>query len=262
MKLATRIALLTLFAGLISACSLSTGAEQETAAPKSYTAPAKALSEAKALYANRDDLDNVRKALEVLQGARNPDDRDFELEHTFATYSYYLGSREDLDEKEAEKVLKEGLTAAKIARRMEPDRPEGHFWAAAILGEQARRSPVTVGITSIDKIREGLNKVLEIDPSYQAGSAYLGLGRLELNTRGLAGGSAEKAVEYLEKGFENNKDNAYLYLYLSEAYFAVDRNEEARKVIGDLLNLKPDPDYVPEYEEARKKAEKLLEQKS
>ena len=60
---------------------------------------------------------------------------------------------------------------------------------------------MTVGVVSVKKIRKAMNRVIEIDPNYQGASAYDGLGQLEMRTRGLTGGSAEKAVEYFEKGF-------------------------------------------------------------
>ena len=214
------------------------------------------------MYAKREDPEQVRQALKVLDTARDPDNRNFQVEKTFAMYSYFLGSRDSVGDEEAEKVLKEGLVAARIARRLEPKKADGWFWAAAIIGAQSKRAPITVGIPSVKKIRDGMEKAVEIDPGYQAAAPYLGLGQLELNTRGLAGGSAEKAVGYLEKGLETSKDNAYIYLYLAEAYFAVDRDKDAIRTISELKNLKPVPEYEPEYKEALEKAEKLLKEKS
>lgn len=258
----TTIALLILAIAAFSGCTGSTLADKERAATKPSVAPEQALKEAAGLYKDREDPEKVRKALETLSKARDPNNRNFEVESTFAKYSWFLGSREQLSAEQAEEVLDEGLEAAKIARRLDPEKPDGHFWEAAIIGEQAQRAPVTVGIVSIDKIRAGMQKVLEIDPGFQSGSAYLGLGRLELNSRGLAGGSAEKAVEYLEKGYENHKDNAYIYRYLAEAYFVTDQDEKAKEVISKLRALEPDPDYMPEYKQALKEAEELLKQKS
>ena len=189
------------------------------------------------------------------------DNRNFEVEWKYARMSYYLGSRKSIEENEAEKVLKNGLSAAKIAKRMEPEKPDGHFWYAAILGEQSKRSPMTIGMTSIDDIRDAMNKVIEIDPKYQGASAYDGLGQLEMGTRSFGGGSAEKAVEYYEKALELEKENAYVYLHLAEAYLAVDKDAEAKKTIDTLLKLEPDPEYLPEHEEAVTGAKKLLEEK-
>jgi len=246
---------------LLSSCASVGSADDEFANPKPEIVPSEALPKAESLYAQRKDLEKVREAIKLLEKARDPEKRNFEVEWKFAQYSYFLGSRESVDETEAEKVLKRGLSAANIAKRMEPDKPDGYFWYAAILGNQAKRSPVTVGVVSVKKIRAAMNKVIEIDPNYQGASAYDGLGQLELGTRGLAGGSAEKAVEYLEKALELNKENSYIRLHLGEAYLAVNKDAEAKKHLRYVLSMKPDPDFIPEYEEAKAKAKKLLEQK-
>ena len=67
------------------------------------------------------------------QQARDLDNRNYEVEWKYARMSYFLGSRKNTPEEESEKVLKKGLSAAKIAKRIEPNKPDGHFWYAAIL---------------------------------------------------------------------------------------------------------------------------------
>jgi tetratricopeptide (TPR) repeat protein len=223
--------------------------------------PVQALKDASDFYKDRGDVDNARKAVSTLASARNMDNRDYQVEWTFAHYSYFLGSRDEIEDKEREKVMKAGLTAASIARRMEPGKTEGHFWYAAILGEQSKRSPVTVGIVSVEKIRSAMNKVIEIDPKYQAASAYDALGQLEMATRGLAGGSIEKAIEYYQKAVDLKVDNSYLQLHLAEAYLALGKKPEAKRLLQGILAHDPDPDFIPEHEECVKDAKLLLKKK-
>ncbi|NNE99556.1 MAG: tetratricopeptide repeat protein [Pyrinomonadaceae bacterium] len=246
---------------LLSGCTSISSADNEIAGTRPKIEPSEALQKAQGLYDQRKDLDKVREAIKLLEKARDPDNRNFDVEWKFAQFSYFLGSRENIDETEAQKVLKRGLTSAKIAKRLEPSKPDGYFWYAAILGNQSKRSPVTVGVVSIKKIRQAMKKVIEIDPNYQGASAYDGLGQLELGSRGLGGGSAEKAVEYLEKALELNKENSYIRLHLGEAYLAVNKDAEAKKQLQYVLAMKADPDFIPEHEEAKAKAKKLLEQK-
>ena len=75
----------------------------------------------------------------------------------------------------------------------------------------------------------------------------------------MTGGKAEKAVELLEKALEMEKDNTGLRLHLAEAYLAVEKEAEARKQLDLLLQMKPNPDYVPEYNEDVSNAKKMLE---
>lgn len=219
--------------------------------------PAETIRQVETLFRQREDVSKLREAVKLLANARNPDNRSYEIEWQFARFNYFLGKQTD-KEKEAEEAFENGVQAGRIASRIEAKRAEGHFWYAANLGEQAKKSPVTVGIKSVDDIREAMNKVIEIQPDYQAASAYVALAQVELTT-GLFDGSAEKAVEYLEKAHQLGKDNPYIYLHLAEAYLAVNRDADAKKQIEYLLKMKPKPDYNFEYKEASDKAKKLLQ---
>jgi tetratricopeptide (TPR) repeat protein len=210
------------------------------------------------LFKQREDIAKLREAVKTLASVRNPDQRNFEVEWKFAKFNYFLGRQTD-KENEAEKAFEDGEQAGKIASRIAPDKPDGYFWYAANLGEKAKKSPVTVGVKSVDDIKEAMTKVIEIDPKYQGASAYDALGQIELSTAGILGGKAEKAVEYLEKGVELNSENTYLRLHLAEAYLATGKKAEAKKQLDALLQLKPNPEYIVEYKETTEKAKKLLE---
>ena len=210
-----------------------------------------------ALFKQRSDLTKLREAVKSLSAVRNADARNFEVEWKFAKYNYFLGKYSN-DEKEQESALNEGAQAGKVASRIEPNKPDGYFWYGANLGEQAKASPVTVGLKSIGDIQETMKKVIEIDPKYQGASAYDALGEIELSTAGLLGGKPEKAVEYLEQALKIEDNNTYLHLHLAEAYLAVGKKVEAKKQLNYLLKIKPDPEFLPEYKETTDEAKKLL----
>ncbi len=220
---------------------------------------AEAKSEAEKLFAQRDDLAKLREAIAIIGKARNPDNRDYEVEWRFARYNYFLG-RHTNDEKEAEAVFNTGKDAAKIASNMEPQKPDGHFWFAANLGEICKKSPITVGLRSVGDVQESMKKVIELQPSYQGASAYDGLAQIELGTR-LKGGSAEKAVEYLEKALSIENNNTNLHLHLAEAYLALKKDGEARRQLELLLRMKPNPEFIPEHNQSVEAARKLLQTK-
>ena len=216
-----------------------------------------ALSEAESFFDQREDLEKLRTAINTLAAVRDPDNRNYQVEWTFAKYSYLLGKYSS-DTDEAEKALGQGRDAGKIASRIEPQKPDGHFWYAANLGELAKRSPITVGLKSVGEIKESMNKVVELQPDYQNASAYDALAQVEIKTR-MKGGDAAKAVELLEKGVALAPDNTHIRLHLGEAYLAVKRDADAKKQLEYLLQMKPDPEYMPEYRECIEKATKLME---
>ncbi len=232
-------------------------ATEEVSAPLNETEIRANITKADELASSRKDEAKIREAVKLLAKSRNFDNPNFEVEWKFAKFNYFL-SKIATDKNEIEKSLKTGENAGKTASRISPNKPEGYFWFAANLGEQAKRAPLTVGIGAIDKIREAMTKVIEIQPDFQAGSAFDALGQLELETR-LTSGTAEKAVEYLEKGLPFGKENSYLRLHLAQALLAFKRNDEARKHLEYILKIKPNPDFLPEHEESLKEAKKLLD---
>ena len=118
---------------------------------------------------------------------------------------------------------------------------------------------MTVGLKSVDDIRETMNKVIAIDPKYQGASAYDALAQIELSSNII--GEPEKAVQYLEKALELGADNTYIRLHLAEAYLAVGKKPEAKKQLDYLLQMKAQPDYAVEYKETTEAAKKILEKR-
>lgn len=254
MKLATLcFAVITLC--LQFGCSTTDAIEPER--PRvTAEAIAAALTQSAGLFKQREDLAKLREAVEHLRKARDYKQRNFEVEWQFAKYNYFLG-KQSKDEKESNGAFEEGRDAGKIASGLEPAKPEGYFWYAANLGELSRKNMLT-GIRSIDEVRGSMQKVVEIQPSYQDSSAFDVLAQIELETR-LYGGKAEKAVELLEKALETEKNNMNIHLHLGEAYLAMKKEAEARKQLEKVIAMKPNPDYLIECREAVEKAKKLLE---
>lgn len=237
--------------------SCASKAETETPQPKFSDEEIKAaLTKSDELFAQREDVSKLREAVQTLSKVRDADRRNFEVEWKFSRNNYFLSRRIDSDE-EAEKLLKDGKNAATIASRIEPQKPDGYFWYGANLGEQAKRSPVTVGLKSVGDIKETMNKVISIDPKYQGASAYDALAQIEMQT-GIIGGEPKKAIEYLEKGLELEKENTYLRLHLAEAYLAVGKKADAKIQLNELLRVKPAQGYEFEYKETAEKAKEIL----
>ncbi len=233
-------------------------AESETAPAE--TAPvAELLREADEHFRQREDLNKLRQAVGFLKRARSADERNFEAAWKLAQYSYFLGKTTG-DDKESEQVFAAGVSAARVASRIAPDRPEGHFWLGACHGGEAERFPFTKGLAAIGKIREAMTKVIEIDPTYQGATAYDALATIELKTTSF-GGNPEKAVEYLQKGLAINPDNFLSRLNLAEAFLALKRDKEAKEQLDYIFKIKPPAELEPEYREIEKKARKLMETK-
>ena len=239
----------------LSACSRSSATPTKEPPPPNRPVP-QTLAQADQLFKQRDDVDKLKQARTLVAGVRQPDHRDYDVEWQFAKYSLFLGEKAT-DEDEKTKLFEDGRDAGKIASRIEPDKPDGYFWYGANLAELAKQSPVTVGYSSVDNIRDAMNKVIEIQPGYQGASAYDILGGIELNTR-LFGGKASKAVEYLEKGVELEKNNSNLRLHLAQAYLDDNKLDLAKQQLQYIVKMQPDPDYIPEHQQNVAEAKRLL----
>lgn len=240
---------------LQTSCSSSVVGEPPTSSASKLPV-AETIQRAEALFAQRSDIENLRTAYDLMAQLRNPTERNYDVEWKFARMAYFLG-KQTSNEKDSESILERGKQAGLIASRIEPKRPEGHFWYAANLGELAKKSPLTVGLKVVDDIREAMGQVIAIQPDYEAASAFDALAQVEMATR-IFDGKAEKAVEYLEQGLAINKANPNLRANLAEAYLAVKRDAEARKQIDELMKLPVNPEYQIEHEAAVEKAKKLL----
>ena len=215
------------------------------------------LAEAEPLYEDREDMNKARVAVTTLRQAHAADYGNYEAAWKLARAAFYVGDRTNNDD-ERDDMFREGTEAGKVAVQLQPEKPEGHFWLGANYGGTAAHSTLS-NLSSFQDIKREMEKVLQLDESYQGYSAYLGLGRLYLQAPKILGGDSNKAIEYLEKGVKHNPNNTLMRYHLAEAYKANNRDGEAKKQIEALMAITPDPKYMAEHKQAVEKAKKLLE---
>jgi len=240
---------------LLAACDSGDAAADLAATPPAPAEVSAAVNDAEALFKQREDVGKLKEGISRLTKLRSGHKRVFDIEWRIARYNYFLG-RQSPDKKESKAAFSDGRDAGETAARLDASRVEGHFWYAANLGELARMDTLT-GLRSVDTIRSSMNRVLEIDPTYEKCSAYDALAQVEIET-GLAGGSSEKAAQLLEKAISTERQNASLNLHLALAYLNLKRDRDAKRQLETVLQMKPDPDYVIEHRESVVEAKKLL----
>jgi hypothetical protein len=218
---------------------------------------AELVRQADGLYAERASIEKARQAVAVLRRARMADYGDYEAIWKLSKYDYYLGGHER-DEPHKLEAFREGIAAGEQSVKLAPDKPEGHFWLGANLGGRAKLQGPLYALSSVPDIRREMEAVIKLDESFQAGSAYLALGQLDLELPDVMGGDSGRAVEELERGLKVGQDNALLRLELARAYYEVKRRADARAQAEAIIKMKPSPDYQTEYEEAAEGARQLL----
>jgi tetratricopeptide (TPR) repeat protein len=214
------------------------------------------IAEADTLYEGREDLTKARVAVASLRQARIADYGHYEAAWKLARAAFFVGDRTDNDS-ERDDMFREGTEAGKAAVQLQPDKPEGHFWLGANYGGNAAHSTIA-NLSSFQDIKREMETVLKLDEGYQGYSAYLGLGRLYLQAPRVLGGDSEKAIQYLEKGVKLNPNHGLMRFHLAQAYYANNRDAEAKKQIQALMAVTPDPKYAAEHKDAIEKGKKLL----
>lgn len=212
-----------------------------------------------ALYAHRDDLESARAAERIWAERLRSKPDDFEAAWKLARTRYWLGGHaSDADRKQ---IFEDGITAARAAIAAAPQRPEGHFWAAANMGALAESFGLRQGIKYRGQIKDELEAVLRIDPGFQQGSADRALGRWYFKVPGLFGGSKQKSEEHLRKSLTYNPNSTASLYFLAETLMEENKKDEARATLEKVLSVPVDPDWTPEDNEFKAKARDLLAHK-
>ena len=213
--------------------------------------------EADRLYASREDLPSAERAAMLWEERLADNPRDFQAAWKLSRARYWLGGHVAEDDRREQ--YEQGIAVARRASLMEQERPEGHFWMAANMGALAESFGIRVGLRYRGDIRERLEIVLSLDPAFQQGSADRALGRWYFKVPGLFGGSDDRAVEHLERSLTYNPDSTASLFFLAETLLEMDRVEEARARLEQVLAAPLDPEWVPEDREFKTQAQELLE---
>lgn len=211
------------------------------------------LQRADSLYADRDKIESLQQAAALVE----KDFNNYEAMWRLAKFKYYLSDHEK-DKAAKVKMLQAGIAAAEKAVKLDPARVEGHFWLAANKGEYADLNGGFGVLGLVRTVRKEFETALSIDPAYGKGSIQLALGQMLIQMPGIMGGSDKKGLEYLESGLKYGAQNAELKLAIAEQYAKKNRQDDAKKLLDEILK-EDDPLRTPrEQEELRGKAQQML----
>lgn len=196
----------------------------------------------------------MKQALEVYKRELPGRPGDYELRLQAADLVYYL-SHHLSDKTEKRQILTQGIEWAKEAVALKPNGAGGHLFYGILTGLKAEVSGIITGLKSKDVIKREMEKVIEIDPHYSDGDAYLALGQWYALVPFFMGGSETKAKENLSKAVEVNPKRSMPHLALAEFYSRKLQNELALKEIEIVLSL-PSEEKIA-FELRRDKAKAL-----
>lgn len=140
-------------------------------------------------------------------------------------------------------AAKHGITLARVAQELQPDRVEGHYWYAITVGLLADADRA-YGLKAVREMEPALRRAIELDERYDYAGPVRVLGILLLRTPSppVSIGSSRKGLRLLQRAGELNPDYPENLLYLAEAFHDNNRNAEARELLHKVVNAPPWPD--------------------
>lgn len=201
-------------------------------------------------------MSSARRAADAWSAAIAADARDFDAAWKLARAEYWLGTHGA--DAERRKDLERGIDAGRKAAAIQPSRPEGHFWLAANMGGLAESFGLRQGLKYRKAIKESLEAVRRLDPTFMEGSADRALGRWYFKVPGLFGGDRKLSESHLRQSLTYNPASTASHFFLGELFEDEGRKDEARAELHKVLDAPVSQNFAPEDLEFKEKARALL----
>jgi tetratricopeptide (TPR) repeat protein len=222
--------------------------------------PEELIAQGDALFEKMEDMSTAKEAQSLYHKAIGQMDNKYEAFWRLSRILYYIGEHTE-KKKEKKSIFSQGVYYAERAIELEPEKPDGHYWHGVNNGKYGETRGVLKSLFLVKPIKQAMNKVIELDRSYEDGGADRVLGRVFFKLPGFAGGSKEKSLEHLLKSKEYGPNDAVTRIYLAETYLELDEIDKAKQELNDVLNLEPDSRWIVAVEENQKVARELLNHK-
>jgi hypothetical protein len=212
---------------------------------------------ADAFYEAREDADNVRASVKLLEEAEHA--TCYEVAWRLGRALFFLG-QEAQSEKEKRHAHARGVSFSKRAARLEAERVEGHFWLGVNLALLAQVEDPLNALRHALSARRSLTRAVLLDPSYHAAGPLRVLARLQHKLPRPLGGGTSRARANFERAINLAPANTVTRLYFSELLLEIGQTNRARAQLEALLNTPPDPQWAFESARDRKIARKMLDE--
>ena len=126
------------------------------------------------------------------------------------------------------------------------------------MGALAESYGLRQGMKYRTPIREAMESVLAIDPSFLQGSPDRALGRWYFKVPGLFGGDDRKSEQYLRKALAYDENSVITRFFLAETLEELGRHDEAREQLRAAIAAPLNPEWAPEDKRFKQQAEELL----
>lgn len=207
-------------------------------------------------FLGRQELSNVRTALQLLRQAVSENPKDYEAWWRISKFTCYLARH--TEGRARQKLLQAGIDAGTKAVALAPNRVEGHFWLGANQGLMAEARGFLKGLSLIERVRSEMKTVIRLDPNYEQAAGLRTLARVDYRAPFFKGGDKRRSIKLLQQSLNRFPHNSLTMLYLADSYMALGRRQQARQQLENILSLCPDPLYGPEQQDNQAEARERL----
>lgn len=212
------------------------------------------------LYNQMKDMDTAQAALEKYRAALVEAQNKYDAQWRISRILYFIGAHTE-KKKEKKIIFSQGIYHAKKAVALEPEKPDGYYWLGVNYGVYGEARGVLKSLFLVDDIKEAINKVIEIDRSYEDGGPDRVLGRVYFKLPGFAGGDKKKSHDHLMKSLEYGPEDALTRVYLADTLLKLKEVDKAKKELDYVMNMEDDPRWIVDIARSKKDAEELLKDK-
>lgn len=205
------------------------------------------------LYAGRENLEGVRRSVDVLKDAPG----DYEALWRASRAHFFLG-QEAGDKDEARAAHLSGIDAGRQAARIFDNRVEGHFWLGVNLALLAQLEKTFAALRHALGAKRELKRAASIDASYHAAGPLRVLARLESKLPRIFGGGRVRARAHFEEAVRLAPSNTVTRLYFAELLLESGETTRARAELEAIMAIPFDSAWAFEIKRDRKRAAEML----
>lgn len=214
--------------------------------------------QADALYAGREQIENVRASVELLQPAAMAAPNGYAIAWRLGRAFFFLG-QETQHKEDARAYHVKGVQFAGRAARVAPQSVEGHFWLGVNLALSATLENPLSALRLVLRARRELERAARLDPAYHDAGPLRVLGRLEHKLpRWLPGGGKGRARAHFERAIEIAPANTVTRLYFAELLLDTGATDQARAHLEAILSTPHNPAWAFEIKRDQRLALKML----
>lgn len=218
------------------------------------------IAQADGLYLEMKDTATAEEARDLYLKAMQVAEDKYEVFWKLSRILYYVGSYKE-KKRDKKTIFSQGIYYAKKAVDLEPEKPDGYYWLGVNYGVYGEARGVLNSLFLVDDIKEAMNKVIELDRSYEEGGPDRVLGRLFFKVPRFAGGSKKKSLEHFLKSLEYGPNDPLTRYYLADTYLSLKEVEKSRQELDFVMNMEPDDRWVSGVNSTKKDAAEMLKKK-